>query len=658
MKKRVNKNIPLVGFRQNIERDDATQNSTFEVDASVNTRFGMVEVILPEDPRYMLSKLDESGGGWGGGSRLSFAELLPEDEQNDQYLWTWTFEPDSPGSGVGTLTGTKGPETISVQAIVNAESDLSFGLGPTLTTAIRGSSYTVDLMSSISGGVPPYKIYCLYHSVITSPVLIDNFFFGVVGGLVTIPEVSGLGKCLELPGHLTATSFQWVFDTYGITLIFQDSSLPKKTLIWSGTIPVTVSEPELENRDAFSNIDIGTITVGVPFTYNLSLGGTGLGTKIFRWYGNVIGDTTTYVLPGITLNLTTGVISGTLTSETGTCHALISVEDLYLGASTFDGASLQQYSNLIWKTASFNPPVLEKERNVIESVSVPGWSFETGTYPVTNVTLELPGIKTGTGTPPFTYSIDPFIVSTAIGANYGNNVSITVTDSLGLSDTATWRIEFYPPDGPYLGPILPGIITTSPVIPNGFLPGTRPVSPYSYIPTEPNPPAISSSPTLSATVAVAYSYTPTGTGGVFSAETIPSWLTFSGGVLSGTPAVGDVGNSAVVLKLVGPGGTITQAFNISVATASGADPSFTSTPTTTATAGVPYSYSITTTGTNAPWVITCPICPAPLTLTDNGDGTASLDGTFPLPSPVAAVQLKVVDALANESYQNFNIVVS
>jgi hypothetical protein len=61
-------------------------------------------------------------------------------------------------------------------------------------------------------------------------------------------------------------------------------------------------------------------------------------------------------------------------------------------------------------------------------------------------------------------------------------------------------------------------------------------------------------------------------------------------------------------------------------------PSFTSTPTTlSVVAGQPFHYSITTTDPDLPYgdelEIEHPSLPAWLTLTDNGDGTASLDGT-------------------------------
>jgi len=86
-------------------------------------------------------------------------------------------------------------------------------------------------------------------------------------------------------------------------------------------------------------------------------------------------------------------------------------------------------------------------------------------------------------------------------------------------------------------------------------------------------------------------------------------------------------------------------------------PEFTSTPITTATAGQAYTYNITATDADAGDVLTftAPVKPVWLTLTDNGDGTASLTGT-PSNSDAGdnAVSLNVSDGTDIIS-QNFSI---
>jgi VCBS repeat-containing protein len=89
-------------------------------------------------------------------------------------------------------------------------------------------------------------------------------------------------------------------------------------------------------------------------------------------------------------------------------------------------------------------------------------------------------------------------------------------------------------------------------------------------------------------------------------------------------------------------------------------PSFTSPAATMATEDVPFSYSITTADpdTGASLIITAPILPAWLTLTDNGDGTATLSGT-PTNAEVGShsVVLQVSDGSLSAS-QSFTITVS
>jgi Putative Ig domain len=81
---------------------------------------------------------------------------------------------------------------------------------------------------------------------------------------------------------------------------------------------------------------------------------------------------------------------------------------------------------------------------------------------------------------------------------------------------------------------------------------------------------ISGSPSTTATVGQSYSFTPTstGTGLTFSIQNKPSWASFntSTGMLSGTPAMGDIGSDASITISVsnGSGSASLTAFNITV----------------------------------------------------------------------------------------------
>jgi len=92
-------------------------------------------------------------------------------------------------------------------------------------------------------------------------------------------------------------------------------------------------------------------------------------------------------------------------------------------------------------------------------------------------------------------------------------------------------------------------------------------------------------------------------------------------------------------------------------------PAFTSTPVTTATQGVLYTYAITTTDPDLPYgdalTVTAPVKPAWLTLTDHGNGTATLSGT-PSSAHVGdhAVVLRAIDRAGAFAEQSFTITVA
>jgi surface protein len=112
------------------------------------------------------------------------------------------------------------------------------------------------------------------------------------------------------------------------------------------------------------------------------------------------------------------------------------------------------------------------------------------------------------------------------------------------------------------------------------------------------------------------------------ANTIPSWATYSGGVLSGTPANKDVGTYPVKFTATdGRGGEAVQEFTITVQNVNDA-PVFTSTPPTTARQESLYSYKVTTSDPDVGDVVTVttPIKPDWLSFNPT---TNTLSGTPP-----------------------------
>ncbi len=115
-------------------------------------------------------------------------------------------------------------------------------------------------------------------------------------------------------------------------------------------------------------------------------------------------------------------------------------------------------------------------------------------------------------------------------------------------------------------------------------------------------PVISGTPTSSATVGQAYSFTPTasdpdGQTLTFSIANRPSWATFSSttGRLSGTPTAANVGSYTGIVISVSDGtaNTSLPSFSLNVSAAANRSPVISGTPGASATVGQPYSFTPT-----------------------------------------------------------------
>jgi large repetitive protein len=113
---------------------------------------------------------------------------------------------------------------------------------------------------------------------------------------------------------------------------------------------------------------------------------------------------------------------------------------------------------------------------------------------------------------------------------------------------------------------------------------------------------------------------------------LPTGVTFTDNgngtaTLAGTAAAGTAGSYPINLTASnGVGTPATQSFTLTVTKASSA-PAITSAPAATETFGVPFSFPVTTTGYPAPKISRTGALPPGVTLTDNGDGTATISGT-------------------------------
>lgn len=182
-------------------------------------------------------------------------------------------------------------------------------------------------------------------------------------------------------------------------------------------------------------------------------------------------------------------------------------------------------------------------------------------------------------------------------------------------------------------------------------------------------PVFLSTPVTSAVQGIPYTYSIStddpdlGDQVMLSATILPDWLTFNSngdgtGTLSGAPTNSDLG--ANIVRLVARddnGGERPQVFTITVNNTND-PPAFTSEPIITANEDDVYLYDITTTDEDTGDVLEIEglVVPPWLTLTDNGNGTATLSGT-PINANVGIsdVVIQVEDAQGAGVNQNFSI---
>jgi uncharacterized delta-60 repeat protein len=144
---------------------------------------------------------------------------------------------------------------------------------------------------------------------------------------------------------------------------------------------------------------------------------------------------------------------------------------------------------------------------------------------------------------------------------------------------------------------------------------------------------------------------------------LPSWLTLTDNgdgtaTLAGTPTNDEVGGHTIELEVADADGAVdTQNFTVTVTNVNDA-PEITSTAPTSATQNFTYTYNIVVDDPDVgdSLTITGTTLPSWLTLTDNGDGTATLTGN-PTNSDVGdhTVELQVEDAEGEVATQSFTL---
>jgi large repetitive protein len=185
--------------------------------------------------------------------------------------------------------------------------------------------------------------------------------------------------------------------------------------------------------------------------------------------------------------------------------------------------------------------------------------------------------------------------------------------------------------------------------------GITPDATQGFTLTVDGPPAITSANSTSFIVGTAGTFTVTATGlptpTISESGTLPTGVTFSGGVLSGTPGVGTAGNYPITFtatNAINPDAT--QSFTLSV----GSPPAFTSANNTTFTVGSAGTFTPTATGTPTPAISESGTLPSGVTFAAgvlSGTPAAGTGGTF-------SITLTATNGITPNATQGFTLTVN
>jgi hypothetical protein len=337
------------------------------------------------------------------------------------------------------------------------------------------------------------------------------------------------------------------------------------------------------------------------------------------------GDPLTYTIANrptwATFNTATGLLQGTPTA-----------------------ANIATYSNIVISVSDGKA-----------TVALPAFAITVSNTPPT-----ISGNPPTTGTVGTAYTFTP----TAADADPGTTLTFSITNkpSWASFSTGTGQLTGTPPTGS-ASTYASIVIGVSDGLASAQLPA------FSIVVTQPNrPPTISGSPPTTASVATAYTFTPTandpdaGTTLTFSITNKPSWASFSTstGQLSGTPAAANVGTFSNIAISVSDGQASASlpAFSI-VVTQSNSPPTISGSPPTTASVGTAYTFTPTANDPDAGTTLTFSITNKP-SWASFSTSTGRLSGT-----PAAAnvgtfsnIAIGVSDGQASASLPAFSIVVT
>ena len=588
--------------------------------------------------------------GW---THTVYLDTLTESGGTSPFAWTVSsgslpagisLSPDGNLSGTPTATGTY---SFTVK-VTDANSQ----------TATQATSLTVNAGVSTTFTAPPSgEIHTAYSDTLTASGGTAPYTWSVNTG--TLPA----GITLTSAGVLAGTPTNSGSFSFSVNVIDQNGGIATTSItlvIAAGPVLNFAAPPSGE--------------VGAAYSYTLIASG---GTGPYAW--SVIGGS----LPGgITLNASTGVLSGTPTAA-GTSSFTVKVTDANSQTAT-QATSLTIVSGPVLSFPA--PPSGEVGAAYSDTLTASGgtgpyaWSVSSGTLPagisLGSASGVLSGTPTAAGTSSFTVKVTdaggqtatqatsltiiagpslsfPAPPSGEVGVSYSN----TLTASGGTGPYA-WSVSSGTlPAGISLGSAS-GVLSGTPTAAGTSSFTVKVTDAAGQTATQATSLTIIAGPSLSfpappaGEVGAAYSDTLTASGGTapyawsVSSGSLPAGITLDSGTgkLSGTPTA--AGTSSFTVKVTDAAGeTATQATSLTII--SGPSLSFPAPPA--GEVGAAYSDTLTASGGTAPyaWSVSSGSLPAGITL---DSGTGKLSGT-PTAAGTSSFTVKVTDAAGQTATQ-------
>jgi hypothetical protein len=544
-----------------------------------------------------------------------------------------TFTAGTLGTFTVTATGFPAP-TFSETGALPGGVSLNSTSGVLNGNPVAGSGGTYPITITAQNGVGTNATQNFTLTVNEAPAITSannaTFAVGAAGSFTakatgfpapTFSETGTLpsGVSLSPSGLLSGTPASGTQGSYPITITAQNGIGTNATQNFTLTV---------DAAPAVTSANSTTFTVGTAGTFTVTA--TGLPAPTFSESG---------ALPsGVTLNSTTGVLSGTPGAGTGKIYSItITAQNGITPNATQNFSLTVNEAPTITSATSTTFAVGSANSFTVIASGFPAPTFgESGTLPsgvtfnsTTGVLSGTPASGTQSGSPyPMTFTASNGIGSNAT-QNFTLNVSFTAPPSITSSNSTTFTAGTLgsftvtatgapAPTFSESGPLPSGVSfnTTTGVLsgtPGATSGGTYPITITAQNGQTPNAtqnftltvdqaPAITSANSTTFTVGSSGSFQVNATG--FPAPTfsetgaLPTGVSLSpSGLLSGTPAAATQGSYPITITATnGVGSNATQNFTLTVNTA----PSFTSSNNTTFTVGTFGTFNVTAAGTPTP----------------------------------------------------------